>query len=305
MSDSVSNKSSQKSTGQDFTDRIGEIVVGVVVEDPEDFMRDIQAITGISHVERTVNIEVQPGGKRAEQKLYEVPLGPMEMELIEVLDGEPPHKHDYERSGEGLNHINLDLCTGDRYLDAMLYLRSKGVEPYWGYPGHGFCYFKDSRFGGVNVEIMRGSGHAGKKGFSHLGLVVNSLDNTVDYFQRLFGFELNNKNSFPMVNAFYNNEFIDCDFGAAFFEMPEGKLEVIAANSIIGSRLDGILPKAGEIYCLYFRPNDYEAEVTHYRAFGFEARELAAGDEENRHVFSETVPGGLQFGLIGTGKTGA
>jgi len=304
MSDSVANKSSEKSASESFTDRIEEIVVGIVVSDPEEFLQDIKAITGISHVERTVNIEAQSGGKRVEQRLFEVTLGPMEMELIEVLDGEPPHKHAYERTGEGINHINLDLCTGDRYLDAMLHLKSKGVEPYWGYPGHGFCYFKDSRFGNVNVEIMRGSGHAGKKGFSHLGLVVNNLDDTVDYFQRLFAFELNNKNAFPMVNAFYNNEFIDCNFGAAFFEMPEGKLEVIAADSPIGARLDSIMPGAGEIYCLYFKPNDYDDEVTHYRTFGFEAKELAAGDGEKRHVFLETVPGGLQFGLIETGKDG-
>ena len=41
--------------------------------------------------------------------------------------------------------------------------------------------------GGVTFEVMVGSGHAGKKGHNHLGLVVEDTQRTIDFYTKSLG----------------------------------------------------------------------------------------------------------------------
>ena len=54
------------------------------------------------------------------------PLGPCEMELIEVLRGQPPHADFLESEGEGMNHLNLDKGSAEAYLATLSDLYWRG-----------------------------------------------------------------------------------------------------------------------------------------------------------------------------------
>src|ERR1019366_4481605 len=134
-------------------------------------------------------------------RIASAPLGPCEMELIEVVSGRPPHAEFLERQGEGMNHLNLDYRDAEAYLGRMLTLHVNGIHHFWGFPHSGFCYVESERIGGITFEVMRGSGHAGKKGHNHLGLVVADTDRTIDYYSNVIGLSGFRTNTFPMKNA--------------------------------------------------------------------------------------------------------
>jgi len=153
------------------------------------------------------------------------PLGPSEIELIEVVEGRPPHAEFLESHGEGLNHLNLDLRSGDAYLDAMWRLADHGVEPFWGYPERGFCYVEGERMGGVTFEIQRGRGDASKAAHHHVGLVVADTARTTAFYERL-GLGPFRTGVFPTRRAVFRGERIDATFRASFADLGECRLEV-------------------------------------------------------------------------------
>ena len=73
-------------------------------------------------------------------RVASAPLGPCEMELIEVVGGRPPHAQFLAERGEGMNHLNLDKRSVEAYLSTLGGLYHRGIEPFWGYPYNSFCY---------------------------------------------------------------------------------------------------------------------------------------------------------------------
>jgi methylmalonyl-CoA/ethylmalonyl-CoA epimerase len=160
-------------------------------------------------------------------RVASAPLGPCEMELIEVVAGQPPHAEFLERFGEGMNHLNLDYRDAEAYLGRMLTLHVNNVHHFWGFPHSGFCYVNSEEIGGITFEVMRGSGHAGKKGHNHLGLVVADTGRTIAYYRDIIGLPEFRTSVFPMRNATYRDRLIDASFKASFTDLGEGRLELI------------------------------------------------------------------------------
>jgi len=160
-------------------------------------------------------------------RVASAPLGPCEMELIEVVGGRPPHAEFLEEHGEGMNHLNLDCRDAEAYLGRMLTLHVNGIHHFWGFPHSGFCYVESEKIGGVTFEVMRGSGHAGKRGHNHLGLVVADTDRTIAFYRDVIGLPGFRTNVFPMKNATYRDKLIDAAFKASFTELGEGRIELI------------------------------------------------------------------------------
>ncbi len=81
--------------------------------------------------------------------------GPMEIELIQVLEGETPHTEFLREKGEGLHHLRFRVDD----LDATLaeYAR-KGIEPVWQHRmpdiGYSWAYLNTDTFGGVMIELI-------------------------------------------------------------------------------------------------------------------------------------------------------
>ena len=160
-------------------------------------------------------------------RIASAPLGPCEMELIEVVSGRPPHAEFLDREGEGMNHLNLDYRDAESYLGRMLTLHVQGVHHFWGFPHSGFCYVESEKIGGITFEVMRGSGHAGKKGHNHLGLVVADTGKTIDFYHNVIGLPAFRTNIFPMKNATYRDRLIDASFKASFTDLGEGRIALI------------------------------------------------------------------------------
>ena len=168
------------------------------------------------------------GGKPAPARLRiaTAPLGPCEMELIEVTGGRPPHAEFLETHGEGMNHFNLDKRTHEGYLDTLSTLYHRGIEPFWGYPFGSFSYVESPDFAGVTFEVMVGSGHAGKLAHNHLGLVVADTDRTIDFYSKTMGLGPFRTGEYPMTRAFYRDDRIEARFKASFCDLGESRLRL-------------------------------------------------------------------------------
>jgi len=82
--------------------------------------------------------------------------GPIEIELIAVLDGHPPHKDHLLLHGEGLHHVRFDVEEIDEKIEKMV---EEGFEVifYKQYsPVISFAYLESpASMGGHVVELLR------------------------------------------------------------------------------------------------------------------------------------------------------
>lgn len=79
--------------------------------------------------------------------------GPIEIELIQVLDGETPHSEFLREKGEGLQHLRFQVDD----LDGMLAeLAKAGIRPVFHdrLPHAGFAYINSDEIGGVMFELI-------------------------------------------------------------------------------------------------------------------------------------------------------
>ena len=82
--------------------------------------------------------------------------GPVQVELIQSLDGENIYTEFLASRGEGLHHLGFQVDD----LDGMLAEFAKeGIEPvfYQSFPGFGipFAYLNTDKIGGVTYELLR------------------------------------------------------------------------------------------------------------------------------------------------------
>jgi len=80
--------------------------------------------------------------------------GNVEIELIQVLEGETPHSDFLMRHGEGMQHLRFRVDDCDGMIAA---LAKAGVEPLWNqkFPGiAAFAYMKTEKTSGLMVELF-------------------------------------------------------------------------------------------------------------------------------------------------------
>lgn len=80
--------------------------------------------------------------------------GNVEIELIQVLEGETPHSDFLRRHGEGMQHLRFRVDDCEGMLSA---LAGEGVEPLWSqkFPGVAeFAYLKTDKISGLMVELF-------------------------------------------------------------------------------------------------------------------------------------------------------
>ncbi len=80
--------------------------------------------------------------------------GPIEIELIQVLEGETPHTEFLKQHGEGMQHLRFRV---DDVKGLLKKLSKEGIEPVWhhSYPEFGvsFAYVDSGKIGGVMFEL--------------------------------------------------------------------------------------------------------------------------------------------------------
>ena len=80
--------------------------------------------------------------------------GKVEIELIQVLEGETPHSDFLRHHGEGMQHLRFRVDDCEGMLSA---LAGEGVEPVWGqkFPAMAeFAYLKTDKTSGLMVELF-------------------------------------------------------------------------------------------------------------------------------------------------------
>jgi len=80
--------------------------------------------------------------------------GPVEIELIEVLEGETPHTKFLREKGEGLHHLRFRVEDFESILST---LAGNDVEPLFDqvFPGiAAFAYLDTDKIGGVIFELF-------------------------------------------------------------------------------------------------------------------------------------------------------
>jgi catechol 2,3-dioxygenase-like lactoylglutathione lyase family enzyme len=228
-------------------------------------------------------------------RIASAPLGPCEMELIEVVSGRPPHAEFLDRVGEGMNHLNLDYRDAEAYLGRMLTLHVNDVLPFWGFPHSGFCYVESERIGGIIFEVMRGSGHAGKKGHNHLGLVVADTDRTIAYYRDTIGLPEFRTSIFPMRNATYRGGLIDASFKASFTDLGEGRLELIQPLDDASPFAEYLANRGEGMHHLRISAEDREAAAAELAGKGVDA--VWCSEAAGWTLFDTQATGGMRIGL--------
>lgn len=81
--------------------------------------------------------------------------GPVEIELIQVLEGETPHTEFLKEKGEGMHHLRFNVNNIDEMLAAFA---REGIEPVWHQSlpefGVSFAYLNTEKTGGVMIELI-------------------------------------------------------------------------------------------------------------------------------------------------------
>ena len=233
----------------------------------------------------------------ARLRVASAPLGVCEMELIEVVEGRPPHLEFLEERGEGMNHFNLDKCSPEAYLKTLGRLYARGIEPFWGYPFNSFCYVDNARVGGVTFEVMVGSGHAGKKGHNHLGLVVADTQRTIAFYRETLGLGPFRSDVFPMQRAFYRDARIEAAFRASFCDIGEARLElfqVLEGDTPLGAHLEA---RGEGMHHLALEVPEPEKRLEELAVRGVEA--IWSCPEAGLTLLDTRAVGGMTIGIAG------
>lgn len=81
--------------------------------------------------------------------------GPIEIELIQVLEGETAHTEFLREKGEGIQHLRFSVDDLDGILAEYA---EQGIEPVWGHSmpeiGVSWAYVNTDKVGGVMAELI-------------------------------------------------------------------------------------------------------------------------------------------------------
>lgn len=133
--------------------------IGIVVDNLDKAVEHFTALFGWGPF-RIREIDVQgftfrnrPG--RCRLKMAFARSGPIEIELIQALEGETPHSEFLKQKGEGLHHLRFRV---DNYDELLTDLSREEVQPVFHQelPGlASFAYLDTDRIGGVTFELFQ------------------------------------------------------------------------------------------------------------------------------------------------------
>ena len=142
---------------------------------------------------------------------------------------------------------------------------------------------------------MRGSGHAGKKGHNHLGLVVADTDKTIAFYRDVIGLPEFRTSVFPMKNATYKDKLIDASFKASFTDLGEGRIELIQPLEGDSPFAEFLAAKGEGMHHLRLEVGDPAARLAELSAKGI--RPVWNSPETGLTLLETQAIGGLRFGL--------
>ena len=138
--------------------------IGIVVKDVEKTAEYYFSMFGIGPF--TIQEASMEGsvsyGKPApvKMKVAFAQMGPVEIELIQPLEGGELYTEFLRSKGEGLHHLGIDVGDFDTYDRILAELDNRGIKPLLSYRGRrlDFAYLNTQVIGGVILELLHREG---------------------------------------------------------------------------------------------------------------------------------------------------
>jgi len=135
--------------------------VGIVVKDAEKTAEHYSSMFGIGPF-AIYGISIDKGmlcDKRAapsRMKIAIAQMGPIEIELIQVLEGGEVYSDFIHSQGEGLHHLGIHIDDIDDYERLLAEFSNQGIKPVFSYKGRRLCcaYLDTQDIGGVMLELI-------------------------------------------------------------------------------------------------------------------------------------------------------
>lgn len=134
--------------------------VGVVVKSVDETVKYLKEIIGISGpIEfRDVNYPTatyygQTAGYRGKRAFFNI--GPVNFELIELVDGKTIHESFLQEKGEGLHHVGFEVKDLKKSIEDAEKRGLKVIQSFIREDESGFAYLNTDKVGGIIFELIR------------------------------------------------------------------------------------------------------------------------------------------------------
>ena len=133
--------------------------VAIVVKSVDDAVKFYTEVFGIGPFEiMEVNFPSatyygEKGGYRGKRGFAK--LGPVTLELIELMDGKTVHEDFLKEKGEGVHHLGFTVKDLSKFEEEAEKFGLMVVQEMRRLDGAGFAYLDTDRFGGVMFEVMQ------------------------------------------------------------------------------------------------------------------------------------------------------
>ena len=133
--------------------------IGIVVKNIDETIKYYEEVFGfgpfeIRHVEYpTATYYGETAGYRGKRAFFF--MGPIQIELIELVDGKTVHEDFLNEKGEGIHHIGFivpSIAEGKRNAEKAGF---KIIQSFTRPDGGGFAYIDSDKVGGVMFELIQ------------------------------------------------------------------------------------------------------------------------------------------------------
>ena len=134
--------------------------VGIVVKDAEKTADYYTSTLGIGPFRffdgglEKCTLRGEPATGKVKVALAQV--GPLEIELIQVIEGAEYYAEFLRNKGEGIHHLGINVDTFETYDSLLAELANQGIKPVFGARGHrsAFAYLDDQTTSGLKLELI-------------------------------------------------------------------------------------------------------------------------------------------------------
>jgi len=132
--------------------------IGIVVKSIDETLNYYREKFGmgpfeIRHVDYpTASYYGEIGGYRGKRAFFN--LGPVQIELLELVEGKTIHEAFLKEKGEGLHHIGFRVKDLDRAMELAKTRGFQVIQHFRREDGSGFAYLDSDKTGGVIFELI-------------------------------------------------------------------------------------------------------------------------------------------------------
>jgi len=134
--------------------------VGVVVKSVDETVKYLREIIGISGPIEfrdvsypTATYYGKTEGYRGKRAFFNI--GPVNFELIELVDGKTIHESFLKEKGEGVHHVGFEVKDLKKSIEHAEKLGLKVIQSYIREDESGFAYLNTDKVGGIIFELIR------------------------------------------------------------------------------------------------------------------------------------------------------